>query len=71
MKVRLTEKKLVEMIEKIVNEDMPVMSRREVMIDVLSDRIYNKLSDIPDTYDIETAYEVLDRAKQRLRVSEN
>lgn len=66
MKVRVSEKKLVEMIERVINEDLPVMSKKEVKIDMLADRIVNKLEELSDYYGEEMALEVLDRAKQRL-----
>jgi len=66
MKVRVSEKKLVEMIERVINEDLPVMSKKEAKIDMLADRIVNKLEELSDYYGEEMALEVLDRAKQRL-----
>lgn len=66
MKVRVSEKKLVEMIERVINEDLPVMSKKEAKIDMLADRLVNKLEELSDYYGEELALEVLDRAKQRL-----
>jgi hypothetical protein len=66
MKVRVSEKKLVEMIERVINEDLPIMSKKEVKIDMLADRIVNKLEELSDYYGEDLALEVLDRAKQRL-----
>jgi len=66
MKVRVSEKKLVEMIERVINEDLPIMPKKDVRIDILADRIVNKLEELSDYYGEDLALEVLDRAKQRL-----